>query len=79
VLVPNLKHCGAVFSATTKEGHQTIREHSKLMKCLESKMYEVWLKSLALFSTEKRKLKGGFMAATASSQGKQSQALISSV
>jgi len=49
------------------------------MKCLESKMYEVWLKSLALFSTEKRKLKGGFMAATASSQGKQSQALISSV
>lgn len=34
-----------------------------MVKCREGKMYEEWLKSLGLFSLEKRMQRGGLMVA----------------
>jgi len=45
----------------------------KLVKGLERKMYEEYLRSLALFSSEKSSLRGGLMAACSSSQGVEGQ------
>ena len=36
------------------------------MKGIECKMYEDWLRSLGLFSPEKKKLRGGLMVAYSS-------------
>ena len=35
----------------------------KMVKSLEGKMYEEWLRSLGLFSPEQSRLRGGLMAA----------------
>ena len=49
-----------------------------MVKCLEGKVYEDWLRSLGLFSPEQSRLRGGLMVACSSlTRGAEGQALSS--
>jgi len=45
------------------------RMATKMVKILEGKVYEKWLRSPGLFSPEQRRWKGGFMVAAAPHKG----------
>ena len=54
-----------MWSATILEGLKTITEHlkegSEDSEGMEDKTYKEWLRSLGLFSLEKRRMKEGLM------------------
>jgi len=50
-----------------------------MLKDLEGQAYEAWLRSLALFSPELRRLRGGLMVARSFSRGSAGSALRSAL
>lgn len=64
---PHFKHCVQVWALQYRKDIKLLeniyRRATKTVKGPEEKMYEEWLRSLGLFSPEKKRLKGVIMVA----------------
>ena len=71
--MPHTKHGVQVWGPQYEEDMKLLeslqRRAAKMVKGLETKMYEGYLKSLGLFNPEQRRLRGGLMAPQEGSGG----------